>query len=261
MYGRSLLVLSGGHPYEEGPFAAMLAGLSGWNVTHLIHPEAERLVGEGAADSADALLFYDMPGYEFGDGQVTSRPPSAAFQAAIERRFARGRGAVMMHHALAGWADWPKWSEMIGGRFLYQPGIVRGAACLDSGYRHDVDYVASIVADHPVVAGIPENFAVSDELYLAEVFAPDIIPLVRSDYGFVAGNFYSAAKAVAGQMFDNNDWPHPPGSNLVAWARHVGDARIAYLQFGDGPSTYTNPAVRRLLANALDWTSTMESGT
>ncbi len=251
---RSLLVLSGGHPYEEGPFAAMLAGLSGWDTTHLIHPDAERLVGEGGADAADALLFYDMPGYAFADGKVTSRPPSAAFRAAIERRFASGRGAVMMHHALAGWADWPMWSETIGGGFLYQPGQVRGKDCLDSGYRHDVDYVASVVADHPVVAGIPASFAVNDELYLAEVFASDIIPLVRSDYGFVAENFYSAAKAVAGLMFDNTDWPHPPGSNLVAWARHVADARIVYLQFGDGPATYQNPSVQRLLSNALDWT-------
>lgn len=262
---RSLLVLSGGHPYEEGPFAALLAGLSGlsgladWDLTHLIHPEAERLVGEGAADDADALLFYDMPGYEFADGAVTSRPPSAAFKAAIARRLASGRGAVMMHHALAGWADWPEWSEMIGGRFLYQPGQLRGVPCLDSGYRHDMDYVASVVADHPVTAQVPANFPVNDELYLAEIFTQDIIPLVRSDYGFVAENFYSAAKAVAGQMFDNRDWPHPPGNNLVAWARHFGDARIVYLQFGDGPAAYANPAVQRLLANALDWTSPSRS--
>ena len=46
---RSLLVLSGGHPYEAEPFAAMIASLEGWTVTHLIHPEAERLVGEGGA--------------------------------------------------------------------------------------------------------------------------------------------------------------------------------------------------------------------
>ncbi len=259
MPARRLLVLSGGHPYEEAPFAAMLDGLDGWNVTHLIHPEAERLVGEGAADEADALLFYDMPGYEFADGAVTARAPSDAFKAAITRRLASGKGAVMMHHALAGWSEWPEWSEIIGGRFLYQPETVRGLACLDSGYRHDVDYTASVVADHPVLAGIPQRFAVCDELYLAEIFVDDVIPLVRSDYRFTADGFYSAANAVAGQMFDNSRWPHPAGSNLVAWARHIGDARIVYLQCGDGPATYGNPAVQRLLANALDWTSTSGS--
>jgi type 1 glutamine amidotransferase len=252
---RSLLVLSGGHPYEEEPFAALLAGLGDWEITHLIHPEAEVRIGEGAADAADALLFYDMAGYEFGDGVVTSRPPSPAYVAALERRFAEGKGAVMMHHALAGWAEWPGWSEIVGGRFLYQPGEVRGQAVLDSGYRHDVEYQASLVADHPVLAGIPANFPVCDELYLAEIFEDSVTPLIRSDHNFTAANFYSAANAVVGRMFDNTDWPHPPGSNLVAWTKPVGPAEIVYIQFGDGPATYQNPVVQRLLANALDWTA------
>jgi uncharacterized protein len=255
MTTRSLLVLSGGHPYEEEPFAALLARLGEWQVTHLIHPEAEALVGEGAADAADALLFYDMAGYEFSEGQVTSRPPSPAFVAALERRFASGRGAVMMHHALAGWAEWSGWSEIVGGRFLYQPGEVRGQRVLDSGYRHDVEYQAEVVAQHPVTAEVPASFPVTDELYLAEIFEHDVTPLIRARHDFVAANFYSAANAVAGRMFDNAGWPHPPGSNLVAWTRQVGPAPLVYLQFGDGPATYDNPAVQRLLANALDWTA------
>ena len=259
MAQRSLLVLSGGHPYEEGPFATLLAGLDGWDITHLIHPEAEEQVAKGAADAADAMLFYDMPGYSFADGTVTARPPVADFIAAIERRLAQGRGAVMMHHALAGWADWPNWCEIVGGRFLYQPRAVRGQACPDSGYRHDVDYVAQVVGDHPVVAGLPSHFPVNDELYLAEIFEEDVIPLIRADHAFVADNFYSAAQAVAGQMFSNTGWSHKEGSNLVAWARYAGDAPIVYLQFGDGPATYTNPHVQKVLANALDWTAQKRS--
>jgi type 1 glutamine amidotransferase len=256
---RTLLVLSGGLPYEEAPFAAFIASLGDWEVTHLIHPEAEEQVAEGAADKADALLFYDMPGYSFADGTVTTRAPSAAYKAALERRFASGRGAVMMHHALAGWAEWPQWSEWLGGRFLYQPGEVRGAAKLDSGYRHDVDYTAELVAEHPVLTGVSASFPVNDELYLAEVFADDVTPLIRAQHDFVAANFYSAAHAVAGRMFDNADWPHPPGSNLIAWTKAVGPAPLVYCQFGDGPHTYANPAVRRVIANALDWTAQARS--
>ena len=36
---RSLLVLSGGHPYEAGPFDELLQALGDWNITHLVHPE------------------------------------------------------------------------------------------------------------------------------------------------------------------------------------------------------------------------------
>jgi hypothetical protein len=260
---RTLLVLSGGHPYEEEPFAAFLAALGaetgGWEVTHLVHPEAEEQVAAGAADEADALLFYDMAGYTFADGAVITHPPSPAFIAALERRFASGRGAVMMHHALAGWAEWPQWSEWLGGRFLYQPGTVRGQAVLDSGYRHDVDYTAQLVAQHPVLEGVPASFPVNDELYLAEVFEHDVTPLIHANHAFVAANFYSAAHAVAGRMFDNADWPHPPGSNLIAWTRSAGPATLVYCQFGDGPKTYANPAVRRVITNALDWTAQRRS--
>lgn len=250
---RDLLVLSGGHPFEAEPFAALLASLEGWQVRHLIHPEAEDAVASGAAETADALLFYDMPGFTFADGTVSTRPPSEGFMQALKARFAAGKGAVMLHHALAGWADWPGWAEMLGGRFLYRPGRLRGRDCLDSGYRHDVDYQALVVADHPVTQGLPPVFPVNDELYLAEIFEDDVTPLIRADHDFVAGNFHSAAHAVAGRMFDNSGWPHPPGSNLIGWTRTVHAAQIVYLQFGDGPASYLNPHVRRAIANALDF--------
>lgn len=250
---RHLLVLSGGHPYEAEPFATLLGSLQGWRVEHLVHPEAEALVADGAADHADALLFYDMPGFTFADGTVTTRAPSTGFVAAIRAHFAQGRGAIALHHALAGWADWPEWAEMLGGRFLYRRETLRGRECLDSGYRHDVDYDAVVLADHPVTRGLPARFAMRDELYLAEIFAADVTPLIAADHEFAAHNFYSAAHAVAGRMFDNSDWPHPPGHNLVVWAKPVDAGQLVYLQFGDGPAAYGNPHVRQLLANALDY--------
>jgi type 1 glutamine amidotransferase len=250
-----LLVVSGGHPFEAEAFEAMLAQLDGYRTTHLSHPEAERAIADGAADTADALLFYDMPGYTFADGAVEARPPSPGYIAALKGRFAQGRGAVMMHHALAGWSEWPEWSEIVGGRFLYQPGTVRGKPCQDSGYRHDVTYTARCVADHPVTAGVPASFELTDELYLAEVFEDEVVPLVRARHAFNRDNFYSAAHAIQGRMFDNAGWAHDDGSDLVAWYRHHERARIVYLQFGDGPAAYANPSVIRLLGNALSWTA------
>ena len=201
------------------------------------------------------MLFYDMGGYEFTDGRVSERPPSEAFQAAILHRFASGRGAVAMHHALAGWAKWPKWAEMLGGRFLYQPGYWNGEQVSDSGYRHDVEYEAEVIADHPVTDGLPRSFALTDELYLAQINEDAVNPLIRARHKFTQDGFYSAAKAVAGEMFSNEGWEHPPGSNLVAWWKQIDAAPLVYLQFGDGPETYANPHVRHILTNALEFTS------
>ena len=249
---RSLLVLSGGHPYEAGPFDELLAALGDWEITHLIHPEGGEADASEAICAADALLFYDMAGYSFGEGTVTTRPPSAAFRDAITARFASGKGAVAMHHALAGWAEWPEWHEWLGGQFHYQP----GAHGLDSGYRHDITYEARILADHPVTRGLPASFPVTDELYLCPIDETALTPLARAEgFAFTAANFYSAAQAVAGAMFSNAGWEHPEGSNCIAWESRTCPAPLIYLQFGDGPATYANPQVRQMLAQALDYTS------
>lgn len=249
---KSLLVLSGGHPYEAGPFDELINALGDWDVTHLVHPEAEDAVAHGAADAADALLFYDMAGYTFADGSVTARPPSKGLRQALRDRFAGGRGAVAMHHALAGWAKWPQWHAWLGGQFHYQP----GAHGPDSGYRHDIGYSARVLADHPVTRGVPDGFAVTDELYLCPIDEGAITPLIRAEgFGFERSNFYSAANAVAGEMFSREGWDHPPGSNCVAWETRAENAPIIYLQFGDGPATYANPHVRTIIADALRYTS------
>ena len=249
---RSLLVLSGGHPYEAEPFDELLQSLGDWDITHLVHPEGGEADAAEAIAAADALLFYDMAGYSFGEGKVTMRPPSPAFREAVIARFASGKGAVAMHHALAGWALWPEWHDWLGGQFHYQP----GAHGLDSGYRHDIAYDARIVADHPVTRGLPETFPVIDELYLCPVDERAITPLIRAEgFAFTAANFYSAAQAVAGAMFSNAGWEHPAGSDCVAWESRTSPAPLIYLQFGDGPATYANPHVRQMLRQALDYTS------
>jgi type 1 glutamine amidotransferase len=250
--GRSLLVLSGGHPYEAGPFDELLQSLGDWEITHLVHPEGGEADAAKAIVAADAVLFYDMAGYSFGEGTVTTRPPSPAFRDAITARFASGRGAVAMHHAIAGWAQWPEWHDWLGGQFHYQP----GTHGLDSGYRHDITYEARIVADHPVTRGLPSSFPVTDELYLCPIDENALIPLVRAEgFAFTRENFYSAAQAVAGAMFSNAGWEHPPGSNCIAWESRTCPAPLIYLQCGDGPATYANPHVRQMLAQALDYTS------
>jgi hypothetical protein len=79
---------------------------------------------------------------------------------------------------------------------------------------------------------------------------------VRAEgFAFNRDNFYSAAQAVAGAMFSNDGWEHPPGSNCIAWESRTCPAPLVYLQCGDGPATYTNPNVRQMLAQALDYTS------
>ena len=42
---------------------------------------------------------------------------------------------------------------------------------------------------------------------------------------------------------------------LIGWAKSAGRSPVVYLQPGDGPDTFGQPAYRRLVANALEWVS------
>jgi len=255
---QNILLSVKGHPYERQAFYNVFDDMDKLDWTLVEQPAAQALLNVKQAAAYDALVFYDMPGIAFHeDAPPDITPPPEAFRRDFQKLVSTGHGFVFLHHAIAGWQDWETYSEIIGGRFFYLPRECRGEMRQDSGYRHDVTHQVEVLADHPVTAGLPPHFEITDELYLYEVFEDDVTPLLRSDYHFTADNFYSAAAAVCdGKLNDNSGWTHNPGSSLVGWTREVGNSRIVYLQFGDGPSAYANVYYRTLIANAINWVST-----
>ncbi|MEZ5599414.1 MAG: ThuA domain-containing protein [Pseudomonadales bacterium] len=254
---RNVLLVTKGHPYERQPFYDIFDQMDGVDYTLVEQPAAQALFSEEEAAPYDAFVLYDMPGIRFRpDGPPDFLAPSERFRRNFQALVDAGHGFVFLHHAIAGWPAWPEFAELVGGRFLYMPGELRGRQCQDSGYRHHVTHNVRVVAEHPVTAGVPEEFSITDELYLYEVFEDDVQPLLTSDYAFVQENFYSAELAVAQRrMFDNAGWTHAPGSNLIGWTREAGNSRVVYLQCGDDPVAYASEPFRRLIRNAIEWVS------
>ena len=251
-----LLAIARGHPYEREAFSDLLSGLDEFDVCHVEQPAAQRCLGPQAARDYNAILCYDMPGVDFSaDDAPRLVAPEADFTRDYLAMLDAGVGMVFMHHALAAWPAWPEYAEIVGGRFHYRPAQLRGQHWPDSGYRHQVTHRVSKVCDHPVTEGIPENFEMTDEVYLCPVFEDDVIALLRSDYDFRGQHFYSSASAVAGQMNSHEGWSHPPGSSLVGWAKRHGNSPIVYLQGGDDASAMANPHFRQLVHNAVRWVS------
>lgn len=256
-YGQPLnvMVAAKGHPYLRDPFMALFDALEGVACTLVEQPLAARLMNPEGMRGFDALVLYDMPGLDFGrEPRPAYVEPDPAFKAGFLALLDQGIGVVALHHAIAGWPAWPDYAELLGGRFLYRPGPLRGQARPDSGYRHDVQHsLEAVQPDHPVLAGVPPRFDLTDELYLFEVFEDSVQPLLRSSHHFVRDGFYSAAQAVAGRMFSNAGWSHPEGSNLIGWTKRARNSPLVYLQPGDGPNTYADPNYRRLVENAIRW--------
>jgi len=259
------LVVAKGHPYERDPFMSMFEAMAGVDACLVEHPAAQGLLNAERLAEFDTLVLYDMPGLDFavpdGPGYVE---PSDETRAGFEAALRAGIGVVAMHHAIAGWPSWSQYGAWLGGRFLYRPGRVGGRTCPDSGYRHDVTHTISKRQDldglfAPILDGVPDSFALKDELYLFEVFEDEVYPLLRSDHVFAQENFYSANLAVQGEMFSNRGWSHAPGSNLIAWAKTAEQSPLVYIQCGDGPDTYNHPVFRKLLENAVRWACSEEA--
>jgi type 1 glutamine amidotransferase len=250
-----VLVAVRGHPFDRTAFDAIFQSFDDIAATMVDQPAAARLMNPDGTRGFQALVLYDMPGLDFTVRSDAPRQvaPDPEFIAGFEALLEQGLGIVALHHSLAGWPAWPQYGEHLGGTFLYKPTRLRGQPTLDSGYAHDVDYEAIVVADHPVTRNLPPRFTLRDELYLAEVFENDVTPLLKADTVFTRDRFYSAAAAVAGRLYDNENWDHPPGSNLIGWTRRARSSRVVYLQPGDGVEAYENVHLRRLIENAIRW--------
>lgn len=254
---KEILLVTKGHPFEREPFFQMFDQMEGVNWTHVEQPAAQALFNVREAANYDAFVMYDMPGIQFQtDGPPVFPEPREDYVQGFKELLQHGHGFVFLHHAIAGWPAWEEYAEILGGRFLYMPDHLRGEPRQDSGYRHAVTHTVSVATDHPVTKGLPDQFSITDELYLAEVFEDDVTPILRSDYAFTRDNFFSAAKVVSeGKMFDNDGWEHAPGSNLIGWSKRYAASPIVYLQCGDDPVAYASEHFQLLIRNAINWVS------
>jgi len=250
-----VLVVTGGHPFEADPFFAVFDSFA---------PDGISWTGATApARGHDVIVLYDMPGLRFtrSDPPLELVAPSDEQRQVIHDLIADGVGFVFLHHAVASWPAWEEYAHLVGGRFHYAPGTLAGVQYPDSGYVFDVSHTVEVLEpSHPVCAGLGDAFTLTDELYCFPVLTEEVVPLMRTTFDTADTRaFFSADLAIRGHRNENEGWVHPPGSDLVAWAKSAGRSPVVYLQFGDGPETYADPHFRRALSNAITWVATSEA--
>jgi type 1 glutamine amidotransferase len=255
-----VLTVTRGHAYNRNAFAELLDSLPGVECIQAEQPAAQAQFAPARAPQWDAFLMYDMPGFEFHPDHTPPElfDPPEEYRRDFTELVDRGHGFVFVHHALASWPTWEEYGDIMGGRFRF----LRDAEHADSGYRHDVvQQVTAVAPTHPVLAGLEQGFEIRDELYLADIHSGDIEPLLVTDAELTDDTVWSTWNAVLGRRDTNDGWTHPRGTGVVAWVRKHPRSRIVYLQFGDGPAAFSNPAFRRLLTNALTWASGRDHAT
>jgi type 1 glutamine amidotransferase len=257
----TVLVTTGGHPFEEEPFLAVFDALPGITWQHASVPGARDYFRPERAGEFDAIVCYDMQGIErrIPDPPLIHEPP-AEYAENFVRMLEAGQGIVFLHHALTGWPAWPVWAEVLGGRNHYIAGELDGRLWPPSGYTADVPHrISCIDPSHPICAGVEDGFEIVDEVLLGVVREDRIVPLFRTDFDMSPENFYSFELGIRGRLWERDGWTHPRGSSVVGWVKTAGVSPIAYFQPGHGPSAYANPGYRRVLSNAIAWVGSAEA--
>jgi uncharacterized protein len=250
-----IMVVAHGHPYQRDAFMKMFDRFPEAEAFIVEHPVAPKVLNPSGVGDVDAIVLYDMPGGSPAEGPDYHVDPSEEFKKGFLELLDRGMPIVALHHAIGGWPSWHEYAELLGGKLIHFPDVVRGRRLPDGGYRQNVTYELSAVDEsHPIFAGMPKRFTIEDEVYLFDVFADAIAPLVRSSYPAVSEGFHSLALGVKGKMHSSEGWSRPPGSDIVGWTKMARNSPLVYLQAGHGPTAYANPDYVQLLCNSIKWT-------
>lgn len=211
-----VLLTIGGHPFEQKPFYAMWDALPGITYSKCQLPQQADMLKPGLEKQYDAIVMYDM---------------SKGFTPQQEQAFVEllktGIGLVALHHNLCSHMDWPKYRQIIGGRYFQQPETIDGREYAKSNYLHDQHFEVKVAdPDHPITRGIG-NFHMDDEAYSGFYVAPDSHVLLTVN--------------------------HAKCDHDVCWTTHFGNSRVFYLMFGHGPSAWQNPVYPKLLERGIRW--------
>jgi type 1 glutamine amidotransferase len=211
----TILLLTGGHPYERAPFLELFDGLDGIRYDEVQFPAAAERFAH-AIPAYDAFVFYDFK---------QSMPADS--RRALLDALGTGAGAVFLHHAIYSQIDWPEYRKIIGGYWDSAPFEVDGMTYGPSTAVVDQQLAVSIVdPSHPVTRGMGA-FQLADECYGNYYIAPSVTPLLRTD--------------------------HAQSESILGWSHYYEGAPVVYLQSGHGPSSYGNPSFRRLVQQAIRW--------
>ena len=209
-----ILVITGGHDFEQQEFFEMFDSFEGMNYDWLVQPEANKLLESGETGEYQAFVFYDMY-------QNITAAQQEAYLAALKK----GAGMLFLHHSLVSYQDWPDFQQIIGGKYLLEETSIHPK----STYKHDIDFkvlIAKSGLKSPITNGI-QDFMIHDEVYGNYIVNDNVIPLLITN--------------------------HPESSKVIGWSNAYLNSKIVYLQPGHDHHAYENSNYRKLVRQAIEF--------
>jgi type 1 glutamine amidotransferase len=211
-----VLLTFGGHGFQQKEFFAMWDAMPGVTYAKAEMPKDAGLLKPGLEKQYDVIVLYDMVN-QIAPGQ----------QKAFVDLLNTGIGIVATHHSLGANPDWPEFTKIIGGKYLFNPETIDGRELARSTYDHDQELSVAIAdREHPITKGLAD-FTIHDEAYGHFYVAPDSHILLTTD--------------------------HSKCGHDIAWTRSYGKSRICYLMFGHDNKSWVDPNYQELLRRAMRW--------
>lgn len=210
-----VLLITGGHPYEEEAFMDVFRSMKSVSFTHaVLGGEAEKKLKAEEAKKYDVLVFYDM--YQ----------QCAPYLGDLQSLLEQGKGTVFLHHALGSCSEDLEYGYMLGGKARFDSDDSKATL---SHFKGATSYRAHIEApNNPITAGM-SDFDVTDEVY---------------------SNYFVDTDSHVFLTTDN-----PDSGRQLAWTSQYKKSRVAYIQLGHDHVTYENPNYRRLVERSILWVS------
>ena len=212
-----VLLITGGHAFDEEPFYTFINSLQGITVSEVKHSEALVMFRPENRSSYDVVLLYDMP-------NVISEQEKKDFTDCLKE----GKGLVVWHHAYCSYQDWPEYQTIVGGRYHERPWTDEdGVLHQQSRFKHDVQLRVNVAdTKHPITKGI-QDFDVVDEAYRNTIVNPDVHVLLSVD--------------------------NPDCMPAVAWTNSYGKSKVVTYLLGHDNLAWTNPSFGKVLTQAILW--------
>lgn len=169
----------------------------------------------GFADPYDVVLLYDF------EMQATDEQLKA-----FEDAFGKGRGLIVLHHALCSHPKHPRYREIAGGQFFFEASDGHPKSEYKGGVPMRYEPVP-----HPVTAGV-EPFEAIEEPYKFVYQEEGAAPLLKS--------------------------ANPESDEVVAWATEEGASRVVSIVPGHGGDIFVDPNYRKFIAQAVRWAAGRE---
>ena len=121
-----VVVVTGGHDFEEGPFREMFGTFPGMVVTFAPQRDDSEIFDDVSHWDYDVVVLYNM-----------SQKITPTRQQNLQRLVTEGVGVVAIHHALGAFQDWDGFAQIVGGRYFLSDRLVEGTLHRQSTYKHD----------------------------------------------------------------------------------------------------------------------------